>query len=313
MFFLNMKQLIAEFARWIYWHPWRRLVQSVPLPLSYQLVRRAGYGKYLLTSGKRNRTYQGLQFIFPHAKNSELNRMVKKTFQNYAMNSIEVFHYPKLNLEKIKKMVQYEGLDKLDAALRQNKGVILAHGHFGNEEFLMPVIGYAGYKLNQIASRWEPPLIRNTFSGRIVNSIRRNAFKYRIGYREKLPVTFHYIDKTLRSAVRAMQNNEVLLFAADGRESDQWLELDFLGQRTRFSPGLARFAKLTGAIVLPVFLIRESDYRHRLIIEDQIEVNDKDEKTFMQEYIARLEKYIRMYPCHYAKVYWVEPSFFINQ
>ncbi|MCX7918313.1 MAG: hypothetical protein N3A72_01640 [bacterium] len=309
---MMIKLLVAEFARWIYWHPWRFFIQLIPTSWSYRLAVFAGRCHYWFAIGKRQRVLNGLKYFFPDANESILLRIVKNTFRNYALNSIEIFLYPKLDSKKINRMVHYIGLEKLDAALHQHRGVILAHGHFGNEEFLMPAIGYQGYKLHQIASRWNPPAVQDTFYGRIINAIRNRAFRYRIGYREQLPVTFHYIDKPLRGAVRAIQNNEVVLFAADGRESEQWLELDFLGQRARFSPGLARFAKLTGAIVLPVFLIREKDFRHRLIIEDQMEMNDKDDTTIMKEYIARLEKYIRQYPCHYAKVYWIEPSFFIQ-
>jgi KDO2-lipid IV(A) lauroyltransferase len=307
-----MFALFEEIARWIYWYPWRKIVQLIPLAISYRLAKFAGYALFWCSRGRKQRTYSGIHSAFPQTRPKELTRMVVQTFQNYAVNSIEVFHYPKLNPDKIKKMVHYEGLEKLDSALQQNKGVILAHGHFGNEEFLMPALGYAGYKLHQIGSRWEPQQINQHRFGKMLNLIRRKAFKRRIGYREQLPVTFHYIDKSLRSAVRVLQKNEVLLFAVDGRESDQWLELTFLGQKALFSPGLARFAKLTGAVVLPVFLIRDKDFSHRLMVENPMTIEEKDEPEIIQEFIALLEQYIRQYPDHYAKVYWLNPSFFIR-
>ncbi|MFB3895968.1 MAG: lysophospholipid acyltransferase family protein [bacterium] len=303
--------LVSEIARWIYWYPWRVLVQLLPISISYRLANSAGYGMYLFARGRRARTYQGLKITFPDATARELHRMVRRTFQNYALNSIEVFYYPKLNPVKINTMVQYQGLDILDSALQQHRGVILAHGHFGNEEFLMPALGYAGYKLHQIGSRWQPPIVTDTGFGKLVNSIRNKAFEKRIGYREQLPVTFHYIDKTLRSAVRVLQQNEVVLFAVDGRESEQWLELEFLGRKAWFSPGLARFAKLTHAVVLPVFLLREPKYQHRLIIGKPIEIENKDDESIVKEFIAILESYVRRYPEHYAKVYWLHSPFFV--
>lgn len=266
---------------------------------------------YLLAHEKRAKTYRGLRYIYPHAASRDLNRMVRQTFQNYALNSIEVFYYPKLNPEKIKDMVQYQGLDILATALPQGHGVILTHGHFGNEEFLMPALGYAGYNLHQIGSRWQPPQITEKGWGKIVNRIRNKAFEKRIEYREQLPVTFHYIDKTLRSAIRVLQQNEVMLFAADGRESAEWLELEFLGQKALFSPGLARFARLTHAVVLPVFLVRKPNYQHQLIIEQPIDITEKDDETVIKEFVAILESYIRRYPEHYAKVYWLDSPFFV--
>jgi lauroyl/myristoyl acyltransferase len=307
-----MLVLLAEIARWCYWYPWRKFIQIIPLSLGYRLAYGAGFSMFFFARGKRARTYQGLKSAFPNATAKDLNRMVQQTFQNYALNSIEVFLYPKLNSEKIKSMVQYQGLDILDTALQQHRGVILAHGHFGNEEFLMPALGYTGYKLHQIGSRWQPPMLNEKGFGKLINRIRKKAFEKRIGYREQLPVTFHYIDKSLRSAVRVLQQNEVMLFAADGRESEQWLELEFLGRKALFSPGLARFARLTQVVVLPVFLVRKRNYQHQLIIEQPIEIEGKDDETVVKEFIKILETYIRRYPEQYAKVYWLTAPFFIK-
>jgi lauroyl/myristoyl acyltransferase len=307
-----MVMLFEEIVRWFYWYPWRIIIQFLPLSISYRLAKGAGYGMFLFARGKRRRTLQGLTISFPNATPKELNRITRRTFQNYAMNSIEVFHYPKLNPEKIKTMVQYQGLENLETALLQHRGVILAHGHFGNEEFLMSALGYSGYKLHQIGSRWPPPQLNDIGKYKLINRIRKKAFDKRIGFRERLPVTFHYIDKSLRSAVRVLQQNEVMLFAADGRESDQWLELDFLGQKALFSPGLARFAKLTKAVVLPTFLVRGEDYRHHLIIKKPIEIESKDDGSIIKEFIGILESYVRRYPEQYAKVYWLTSPFFIK-
>jgi KDO2-lipid IV(A) lauroyltransferase len=306
-----MKTLIQELARWAYWFPFRWLVERLPMGLTRRLAVFLARLSLLIPQGKFAKIHQGLKASFPEKSEAEIRALVHKTIENYYLNSSEVFLYPYLNRQKMEELIEYHGLEKIEAALKEGKGVILAHGHFGNEELLMPGIGYMGFKTHQLGSRWEPPA-HEGFGAALVNKIRKSAWQRRIGYRETFPVTFHYVDHSPRSAIRCLQSGECLLLAVDGREGHQWLEMNFLGRKARFSPGLPKIARLSGAVVLPVFLQRISLTRHCLTVYDPIPVQNRSDEEIVGDFLKILEKNIQANPEQYAKVYYLVKDFFIE-
>lgn len=307
----KVKSLLHEFLRWLYWYPFRMIAERIPLPMTYPLVKLTARILFLLPIGKFRKIHDGFKKSFPEKSEKELRKLTYLTFENYLLNACEAFWYPKLNKKRMLNMVTYEGLEKIDTALKLGKGVILAHGHFGNEELLMPAIGYMGYTAHQLASRWEPEQHEGLLA-HVVNYIRGKAFEKRIRYRESFPVNFHYVDKTLRPAIRCLNANEILLFAVDGREGSKWEIIPFLNRKARFSPGLVNIAKITEAVILPVFLVRQPDCRHRLIIHDAISFNPSNELSAFCEFFTLLESYITKNPEQYGKVYFVINDLFVE-
>ena len=303
---------IAELMRWFYWVPLRMIVQAVPPAVSHRLARFAGMLLYWTSGKKKRRLRQGLHFLF---KDTTPRDAVRRTFINYALNSVEVFFYPTLTREKTARLVEYEGMEHITSALARGKGVILLHGHFGNEEFLMPAVAFAVHsRVNQLASRWEAPL-NSSWVYRLPNAMRHYAFTMRISYREALPINFIYIDKGVRAAYSALKNNEILLLAGDGREGSSWTEAEFLGRTAQYSEGPMRMALKTGAEVLPVFLVRKPDNRHRLIIERPLQLErtadiQHDIRENTQRFVDRLGEYAKRYPCHYMKLFWHDMKYF---
>ena len=300
----EIKALIREIPRWVYWYPFRYYIQYLPRKTSYLCAKNIGLLSYFLQSKARYDIGKGLKLFLNSKTDREICKIVKNTFEEKAFSAIDTFYYPKLTKDNIDCIVQYNGLEHIDDARKLGKGVILMHGHFCNEEFLMPAMGHKGYPMNQIGSRWEPPPAK----GWIPNLIRKKAFQLRIGYREKFPVVFHYIDKSLRSAYRCLENNEVLLVAADGREGTKWHHVQFLGRTYSFSPGVFQIARRTGSTVLPTFLIREGNYyTFKIFVEKPFQVVD-DDTINIRNFIQILESYIKNYPWFYAKVFWLKDS-----
>jgi len=302
---------IFELIRLLYWIPLRKLVQIAPIGFSYRIAGAAGRLLYAVSKGKRERLEKGFRFLFGEG---DYRDEIRKTFEIFALNSIEVFLYPTLSREKVMGMVEYEGLENIERALRKGRGAVLLHGHFGNEEFLMPAVGYLGYRVSQMASRWEPE-IKEGFLYRFPNMVRRYAFKMRIKYRESLPVNFIYVDKGIVGAYKALKSNELLLLAADGREGATEIEADFLGRKALYSQGPMRLALRTGAEVLPIYLVRLENHRHRLIIEKPLELEvtmdtKRDVKVNTQKFVSLLGEYVKSYPSHYAKLFWLDTKYF---
>jgi KDO2-lipid IV(A) lauroyltransferase len=284
----------------------------MPQAFCFRIAKLAGAILYRVSPGKKNALHKGFLFLFGSGYSRE---SVKITFINFALNAIDVFFYPSLTKAKTAGMVEYVGMDHIDNALKKGKGVILLHGHFGNEEFLMPAIGFAvNRRVNQLASRWEPSL-NDSLANRFPNKVRSYAFKMRIKYRESLPIRFIYIDKGIRGAYEALRNNEILLLAADGREGLSWTEVNLLGRTALYSEGPMRIAMKTDAVVLPVFIVRKKDCSHRVIVEEPLALDrsgdkERDIRANTQKFIDRFLPYVNRYPCHFMKLFWLDMKYF---
>lgn len=287
------------------------MVQSLPLRTGYRVASAASRVLETFQRDKKDRLERGISFL---AMGGRCAALVSKTFENYAMNSIEVFYYPRMTRSFIEGLIEYEGLDNLNEALEKGKGAVLMHGHFGNEELLMPAFGLLGFQVNQMASKRERPRLKG-IGGLFPNFVRGYAYKNRIGYRERFPVNFIYLDSSLRDIYKRLRKNELLLLAIDGREGTKWIDVDFMGKRALFSAGPMRVAIKSGAPVLPVFIIRGKDLRHRLVVGKEFKLTltgntAEDILVNTRNFVSILEKYAAQYPEQYLKLFWIDNHFF---
>lgn len=307
------KIYIKEFLRWFYWAPMRMAVGFLPRAITYRLVEKIGRFVALISGGKKGRVAGWIK------RTTGLSRLASEqlavsTFCHYYKNSLDSLLYGKISAKNVDTYTEYEGLEYLDEALEGGKGAIILYPHFGNEEYLMPAIGHKGYTVHQIASRWEPePLVGSLFW--LANKVRQFAFRMRIGVREKLPVGFIYIDRSIRDTFRKLKKNEVVLLAVDGREGKKWLDIEYLGQRAKISTGSMKLAQATGAPVLPCVTFRSGLYTHTLRILPPLELchtDDKDQDIYdnTKRALTILEPHMLEHIDQYAKFKLLDVSLF---
>jgi lauroyl/myristoyl acyltransferase len=304
--------LLKDIIRWAYWGPVRILVRIIPKEVSYRLIWFIGFFGYVISKKKKNRLRRWMEQVSGEAVPPG---QVIDVFVQYYRNSLDTLLYCNLSPENIDQFIHYEGLDNLAQALREKKGVILLHPHFGNEEYLMPAMGHKGFTVSQIASRWEPDYMPGRFFT-LSNRIRRHAWRMRISTRENLPVGFIYIDEGVRNIYRLLRRNEVLLLALDGREGASWQEVPFLGMTAQISPGPMKVARSTGAVVLPTTIVRTGHYNHTVHIGKPIKLSEQltdTEKAVRTDTITALqavEPYIKKHPSQYAKFILLDVKLF---
>lgn len=310
-----IKIIILETFRWVYWFPIRMIIQRVPLRTGYALATLMAFMGFIFMKKKRRLTEQGLHTMFG-GKLSEKQKKVltRKTLENVFKRSIEALWYPKLTPDLCNRIFTFEGLEHLDTGLQDGRGVVLLHTHFGNPHMIMPALGYKGYKLNQLGSRNPPEKIRSPFMF-ICNWIRQKIYEIKLSYKETLPVNFIYTDRSMKEAIRCLQNNEVLAIAIDGREGAKWMEIDFLNQKALFSTGTMNLILKMNPVVLPTIVIRQDDDTHKVVLHAPVKLEctgdkDKDITSTTKTFLSLFEKYVMDYPYQYSDVFWLEEKFF---
>jgi KDO2-lipid IV(A) lauroyltransferase len=214
-------------------------------------------------------------------------------FQNLGMMAVEFFRIPKMDVETFKKRVTIEGLEEALRLLGKGKGALLLLSHFGNWEMMGIMSKLIGNTIMVIAK----PMKKNMRVDEYITKIRNAA---------GLEVVSSI--KASRTVIKALSRNRVVGILIDQRaKRSEGIWADFFGKKAPTTPGLAVLAMKTGAPVVPVFMIRDGFGKHRLVIQEPLELVHtgdikKDVEANTQLFNHTLESMIRQYPDQW---FWV--------
>lgn len=294
---IRTKFFLVDLALWLFWGPFRKIVKLLPLSAVYFLATLTARVSYPFQGTRLRRICEELR------RNCGKTHGPRET-KAIALSSLEIYfkrHFEhlfmgQLTKEDLERMVRIEGKENIDNALEHGNGVIIQVSHFGSFILMLPVLGFAGYRINQLAGY--PQLKHHS-------PIHKYVFNANVRENESLPITFLHVDKSIRPVINALKKNELVAMALDGRDGKDWLTVPFLGRPANLSPGSIRVASLTGAVILPAFMVRQPDDTHRLIIEKPFVLEQcEDKQNFLPANLARLAgifgEYISKYPDHFA-------------
>ncbi len=233
-----------------------------------------------------------LREALPHLTERRRCEILKKFWIDHEKSFLELFLIPTLSRDNIDAFVQFDGLQILDDCLKAGKGVVLAVPHFGNSRLLHIALAIKGYPMNVISSRYEEA------SNRVQKILLGPSLKWhKVGHPDTSP----------RWMFNALKQNEILQISptAFGASKGCWIE--FLGGRTLVSSSPARLAISTGAPLVPAFIFRAPDDRHRIEIRPPLEIEQFDDRqrsidAATAELMKTLEEYTTQYPDQF---YWM--------
>ncbi len=243
---------------------------------------------------RRKVALENLRIAFAGEKSErELRAIARGTFQNLGMMAVEFFRIPKMDVETFKKRVKIERLEQALNLLTKGKGMLLLLSHFGNWEMMGIMSKLIGDSIMVIAK----PMKKNKRIDQFITKIRNAA---------GLEVVSSI--KASRTVIKALSQNRVVGILIDQRaKRSEGVWADFFGKKAPTTPGLAVLAMKTGAPVVPVFMVRNGFGKHRLIIQeplDLVHTGDikKDVEANTQLFNHTLESMIRQYPDQW---FWV--------
>jgi lauroyl/myristoyl acyltransferase len=189
----------------------------------------------------------------------------------------------------LKTRVAIFGVENLEAALAQGKGVIILSAHFGNWELIAPKLSLMHYSVTAVMQ----PMPNKVF----------DSF-----FRQLRATTGTTIIDNNRGGIRqgmqTLRQNGLLLLLADQHPFTAAPEIEFLGHNTPIQTGPALLALATGATIIPTFCIREKRGYHRIVMEKPLDYIPEGDKAADVDRICRLyhqvyERYIKEHPDHW--------------
>jgi lauroyl/myristoyl acyltransferase len=242
----------------------------------------------------------GLQSVL-HRRMSEaeIRRVVRRNLVARYQNLLEGFFYQDLDAACIEHFVPIvEGRDRLDAALADEKGAILLASHFGSPGMLVAGLVFRGYWLHQVFTLTPPPHYRTWhWMERAIMQAKLRCWRHdSVGFEFWQPGSY------LRPLYRKLQQGAIVVLYGDGARGGHFTQVDFLGLPLSLSVGPFRIAARARVPLVPAFIIRAADGRHRIILEAPIMLPDAEPASLQQgadTYAALLSRYVRAYPDHW--------------
>jgi len=287
MIFAYLEYLVVRGVRFIF--------RLIPEHSALWLGRRLGGVAFHLDREHRNVALQNLDLAFGREKSKEeLRGIARRTFQHLGMTAVEFFRIPETDLDTFRKKVTVEGLENVRELLdNRKKGALLLLSHLGNWELM----GFLSKLLELPISVIARPVKKNPWVDRLVSEIRG-----------KTGLEVIFTEKASRKVIQALSRNRLVGILIDQRaKRSEGVWVDFFGKKAPTTPSLAVLAMRTGAPVIPVFMVRDGFERHRVLIQEPLEMVQsgdvrKDVEINTQRITRTLESMVRRFPDQW---FWV--------
>ncbi len=286
------KALLTDYLGYITLKALGPFFRILPPALSLFLGRRIGELVYLLDLRHRAIAYSNIRTALgDKIPPCRLSRITREFYRNFGQNIVEVFFIPVINKAYIKKYITFDGLEYIEEAFKQGKGIIFAAVHAGTWELSNIISANLGIPFSLFVRDQRYPRLE-----RLLNS-----------YRSERGCRFIQRENQLREIIRVLKNNESIGMTLDqGGKTGELV--NFFGKEASMASGAVRLALKYGAPIIPIFYNRIRGPYIKTIIAPPYNVKKgvdsaNDIRNNLQELVHVFEKFILRYPQEYLWTY----------
>jgi len=248
------KGMALAHPRW--WPTWLglavlRVAAFLPLRLTRALGRAVGRAAKRVAPERLHVTRVNLALCFPEASEAERERLADRHFAAIGESLFETAFAWWAPSHRLLALRRFRGLEHLEAARAQGRGVIVVTGHF----LTIDVAGQLLAATVALGTTYAPP--RNPIVARVTRSARGRYFEHLI----------HHAN--VRETVRALHNGEMIGHIPD--QGGKGVEALFFGHPAPSHIATAKLARMTGAPVVPHHPVRLDDGTYELRFEPALE------------------------------------------
>lgn len=264
--------------------------------------RVVSYGYYLFLGRVRRAVQANLAPVLglppDHAR---VKAATRRLFRNYGLYLMDYVTMAALTTEQFRdKIHETHGLHHMAAALEAGKGAILITPHLGNWELGGLSFAARGCPIHVLTIK-DPATEVQEY---------RDSLRGNLGM-STLHVTPEDPSVILKLA-RLLRENQVVAMLGDRYEGGRQCQVTFFGRRVVFPAGAAALSQVTGAPILPVFVVLRPDGGYEAWLEEPIRAtpraghNDDAITANIQELARVFERVIARHPdqwFHFSN-YW---------
>lgn len=313
-----MNSILLDILRLMFWGPMRKLISHLNPAYSLSISKAIAFFAHHILNGRSKIISEEIRASIGREWTSEkIDKTVFDSFKISIRSQLMMFYLPRLNYSNINEYISIEGLGFLEDALSTNKGAIILNPHFGPFMLIMPALHYRGYRVNQIALQGEPPWKKRKWLDKKGYDIKYATIEGNI------PVNFINTSAgphSLRAAVNALRNNEILLYPSTGRGGTASHTVNLMKRKVALSIFPFKLALRTGASLLPAFVFCDGSMG-KVRIERPLNIRDNfTPEELTERYAEVLDYQVTNNPEHFLSYLYLihnisllgEPPFFID-
>ena len=284
----GMKRPLLRRLLWIGFHLLRGAVLCLPFGVARWLGAALGQVGYWVLAPYRRLTLRHLgDALGGETTPRQRRRIARRLFRHLGMNFVEWLWLAKLDTQRFQRYVQAspEAVARVREVLKAGRGVVMLSAHLGNWEYLSAYFGLLGFSGGVVARRLRYPeyeqFLLETRQSKRVKTFNREA--------------------SFQDLVRRLRTNECIGILPDQDvDSVEGVFVDFFGWPTYTPVGPVALALVSGAAILPSYIVREGG-KHRIIIDEPLTLvatgdRQRDLVENTQRWSRVTESYIRRYP-----------------
>ena len=249
------------------------------------LANMLGWAWYRVFRYRRQVLDQNLARAFQERSPKDRNRLAIAACRHLVRTLFEFLRIPRYQKGELSQLVRFEGMENFEAAKKKGKGVLCLSGHLGSFELCVGAVARQAAPVN---------LVVKPFSKGVDHFVKR--------IRNGLGLRVIYADGALRPILRALKNNEAVVFVLDQNATRKiGVFVDFFGKPACTMSALATLAARTGAAVIAATPYRDGSGGHVLKVHPEIPLEAKETPKetvhhMTQVYTSFLEQAIRAHP-----------------
>ena len=274
---------------WLAFAAVRGVCRWLPLPVAQAIGSIVGLVIYALLARYRSLARAHLRMAFGESLSEPTERRIaRRVFMNLGRTMLEWFVIDRLSPAQLARVVDIQGLPHMEQALQKGRGAICVSAHFGNWELGPMSMAQRGFQGAVIARQLRYPEYQDFLW----------SMRERKGVRT--------IDRgAIKPVLQVLRANQLIGMMPDqDMDSVEGLFVEFFGRPAYTPVGPAALSMLTGAPIVPCFVVRVGR-RFRLVIEEPIAVPRTGDRAadliaITQAWSRRVEAHIRAYPDHWV-------------
>lgn len=250
----------------------------------YKLSEITGILFYKFFFIRRKTVFENLKIVIKNRDSIFYNYIAKRVCINFAKTFFELFKLSCFNKDNINDFVEFYNLNILDEHLEKKKGIIIVSAHIDNWELCGAALALKGYPIVALAKSQKNKLVD----------------KFVVKIRETSGMKIVLKGFQVKELFRILKKNKIAGMIGDVRGKVRQANSKLFNKPVVTPAGTALMSYKTGAPVIPVFMYRDFNNKHHLIIENPIVSEKTDKEEFMidmiNKYNKRLENFVLRHP-----------------
>jgi KDO2-lipid IV(A) lauroyltransferase len=225
--------------------------------VSWRAAQRCGRGVGALIwwCGRRDRrrALHHLELAFPDLPAGERRGLARACFRHHGINLAECLHLLGRDGAALLAVVEFEGWEEVERVVAAGQPLVLVTGHCGNWELLGAAFNCRGLAMTVVARPLDAAPLQRLL----------NRFRERFG----TPAVSRGSLRSARQLLSALRCGRALGMLIDQdtlKVESVWVP--FFGRPARTPVGAVKIALRQQAVVIPTFIERQPDGRHRIRI-----------------------------------------------